>query len=71
MIVEKEEAVRVLRLGFELRCYGSGWWITEPHIPYKRSQRFEVSEDIVNQLEKDGVIWTKPLTRSIVGGLVQ
>ncbi len=66
-----QNVIEKLEKGWELRNRGTGWWLCEPMIPYKSTESLPVSEQIVSQLEKNGIIQTKMLTTSAIGLLKQ
>lgn len=42
--------------GWELANRGNGWWLSEPRIPYRRTESIQIEDQIVNDLEKAGLV---------------
>jgi len=51
-----DEVIDRLTKGQELRNHGSGWWIAPPRKPYAPFSGQQVSDEIVDGLEKAGKI---------------
>lgn len=45
-----------LRNGWQLANRGTGWWISEPPRPYKRSGLERVDDLVVEKLKEDGML---------------
>jgi DNA invertase Pin-like site-specific DNA recombinase len=54
--MEKTEIIERLKNGWELANRGKGWWLTAPRIPYRRSEQSQIEDDVVEQMEKQGLI---------------
>lgn len=52
----EEQVIEKLSQGWELANRGTGWWISEPRIPYRRTKSFLVENSVVNSLEKSNRI---------------
>lgn len=42
--------------GFTLKNRGTGWWLAERRIPYRRTKSVRVADDLVAEAERCGVI---------------
>jgi len=54
--ITKEEIVQLLSDGWELANRGTGWWISSPRIPYKKSESRMVCDILVAAMESEGII---------------
>lgn len=55
-VSDVERVVSRLQAGWTLTNRGTGWWLAEPAIPYKRTHSELVADEIVNKLEMGGVV---------------
>lgn len=60
-----------LRRGWELTNRGTGWFVAEKQIHYKRSKSFKVGDDVVCALEKEGFIKCEIPYNSIKATLIE
>jgi hypothetical protein len=57
--MEQLEIIKRLEQGWELANRGRGWWLSEPRIPYRRTQSIPVDEAVINTMEQAGIIKTE------------
>jgi len=68
--MEKSDIVQRLKQGWDLTNRGTGWWLSEPRIAYKRTAVIPIPEAIVNQMKKEGIVELKMPYNSINALLV-
>ncbi|MDV0844966.1 hypothetical protein [Klebsiella quasipneumoniae] len=52
------EIIEHLREGWTLTNRGTGWYLTAPKVPYRKSKQYQIPERVVSAMEKDGIIKT-------------
>jgi hypothetical protein len=68
--MEKSDIVQRLKQGWDLTNRGTGWWLSEPRIAYKKTAAIPIPEAIVNEMKKEGIIEFKMPYNSINALLV-
>lgn len=51
-----DRIVMSLKEGWTLTNRGTGWWLEEPHIPYKRGKSELISDIVVEELERNKIV---------------
>jgi hypothetical protein len=54
--MSEEHVVEKLSQGWELVNRGTGWWISEPRIPYRRTESHQIEDSVVSSLIKSNRI---------------
>jgi hypothetical protein len=54
--MDQNQIIEKLRSGWQLAHRGNGWYISAPHIAYKKHEFYAVDESIVTSMEKSGVV---------------
>jgi hypothetical protein len=57
--MEQPEIIKHLKQGWELANRGRGWWLSEPRIPYRKTQSIPVDEAVINAMVRAGIIKTE------------
>lgn len=54
--VASHDLLSALRDGFTLENRGTGWWLAEKRVPYKRTKSVRVPDALVEEVERTGAI---------------
>ena len=57
--MDKDEIISRLKEGWDLANRGRGWWISAPRIPYKTTEIIKVDDQVVKELQTEGLIKTE------------
>lgn len=51
-----DAVVSFLRAGWTLENRGTGWWLAAPRKPYRRTESTLIPDDLIESMERDGLI---------------
>ncbi len=54
--MDHEAILQKIEAGWSLTNRGSGWWLSSPHVPYKKTDKKQIRDSDVDALEKEGKI---------------
>ena len=55
-ILRKSEIIKKIEGGWILTNRGTGWFLQAKYIAYKRQKSIKISEEVVDDMEKDGIL---------------
>lgn len=65
------EVIQRLHEEWTLTNRGTGWFLTAPKVPYRRSEQHQIPDEVVSEMEKAGIIKTVMAYLSIKAELVE
>lgn len=68
--MQKTEIIERLKHGWDLANRGSGWWLSAPRIPYRASEKYQIDDAVVEQMESEGLVKTELPYNTIFARLV-
>ena len=68
--MNKSELIAKLREGYELANRGTGWWLSTKKVAYRGQDSVKVDDDLMRELESEGIFKIVMLTTSMRAELV-